>query len=226
VTVEGVWIEYWIYWYNSELQEITALSLISTLYKSLTHPNLSQSSLVVSWQRIVTTAHSRTLATNSFLRNQTFSSQLTGQVKVKATLRLTVGQSVSLRAEPHLGLMTRYYLLFGNFCFVLGGGAPSLTRGWVCLLSESGSRSKSNVSMYSYIHLTCFTFWHIYTIYTRPLSVRAQYSRLCHISGSFHCNGSLVTWTDRIEGTVSNNNPIVVEACLPIRCLQTGCITP
>jgi hypothetical protein len=33
-------------------------------------------------------------------------------VKVKVTLRLTVGQSVSLGVEPHLGLMTRYLLLF------------------------------------------------------------------------------------------------------------------
>jgi hypothetical protein len=37
--------------------------------------------------------------------------------------------------------------------------------------------------------------WHSYKIYTRPLSVRAQYSRLCPISGSFRYNGSLVTWT-------------------------------
>jgi hypothetical protein len=34
-----------------------------------------------------------------------------------------------------------------------------------------------------------------YTIYTRLLSVRAQYSRLCHISDSFGYNGSLVTST-------------------------------
>jgi hypothetical protein len=37
--------------------------------------------------------------------------------------------------------------------------------------------------------------WQSYAIYTRPLSVRAQYSRLCPISGSFRYNGSLVTWT-------------------------------
>jgi hypothetical protein len=37
--------------------------------------------------------------------------------------------------------------------------------------------------------------WHSYTIYKRPLSVRAQYSRLCPISGSFRYNSSLVTWT-------------------------------
>jgi hypothetical protein len=34
------------------------------------------------------------------------------QVKVKFTLRLTVSQSVSLGVEPHVGLMTRYLLLF------------------------------------------------------------------------------------------------------------------
>jgi hypothetical protein len=46
---------------------------------------------------------------------------------------LTVSQSVSLVVEPHLGLMTRYFLLFDSYglCF---SGAPSLTRGWVCLL--------------------------------------------------------------------------------------------
>jgi hypothetical protein len=45
----------------------------------------------------------------------------------------TDGQSVSLGVEPHLGLMARYLLLFDSYglCFC---GAPSLTRGRVCLL--------------------------------------------------------------------------------------------
>jgi hypothetical protein len=45
------------------------------------------------------------------------------QVKVKVTLRLTVSQSVSLGVEPHLGLMTRYLLLFDSYglgFFLLG----------------------------------------------------------------------------------------------------------
>jgi hypothetical protein len=42
-----------------------------------------------------------------------------------------VSQSVSLGVEPHLGLMTRYLLLFDTSCLC---GAPSLTRGRVCLL--------------------------------------------------------------------------------------------
>jgi hypothetical protein len=35
--------------------------------------------------------------------------------KVKATLRLTASQSVSLAVEPHLGLVTRYLLLFDSY---------------------------------------------------------------------------------------------------------------
>jgi hypothetical protein len=42
---------------------------------------------------------------------------------------VTDGQSVSLAVEPHLGLMTRYLLLFDSFC-----GVPYLTRGRVCHL--------------------------------------------------------------------------------------------
>jgi hypothetical protein len=49
----------------------------------------------------------------------------------------TDGQSVSLGAEPHLGLMTRYLVLFDNYGLVFFCGAPSLTRERVCRLSES-----------------------------------------------------------------------------------------
>jgi hypothetical protein len=43
-----------IYKHNSKLQAITTLSLISTLYKSPAHAKSSQSSLDISWQRILT----------------------------------------------------------------------------------------------------------------------------------------------------------------------------
>jgi hypothetical protein len=43
------------------------------------------------------------------------------QIKVKVTLRLTVSQSVYLDAEPHLGLMTRYLLLFDGYGLVFVG---------------------------------------------------------------------------------------------------------
>jgi hypothetical protein len=56
----------------------------------------------------------------------------TSQVKIKVTLQLTVSQSVSFGVEPHLGLMTRYLLLFDSYGFVFVG--RPLTRGRVCLL--------------------------------------------------------------------------------------------
>jgi hypothetical protein len=43
------------------------------------------------------------------------------KVKVKVTLRLTVSQSVSLGVELHLGLMTRYLLLFDSYGLVFLG---------------------------------------------------------------------------------------------------------
>jgi hypothetical protein len=43
--------------------------------------------------------------------------------EVEVTLRLTVSQSVSLGVEPHLGLMTRYILLFDN-CGLAFVGRP------------------------------------------------------------------------------------------------------
>jgi hypothetical protein len=58
------------------------------------------------------------------------SSSLIRLKKVKVTLRLTVIQSVSLGVEPHLGLMTRYLLLFDSYGLVLW--AASLTRKQVC----------------------------------------------------------------------------------------------
>jgi hypothetical protein len=37
------------------------------------------------------------------------------------TLRLTISQSVSLGVEPHLGIMTRYLLLFDSYRLVFVG---------------------------------------------------------------------------------------------------------
>jgi hypothetical protein len=43
------------------------------------------------------------------------------KAKVKVTLRLMISQSVSLGVEPHLGLMTRYLLLFDSYGLVIVG---------------------------------------------------------------------------------------------------------
>jgi hypothetical protein len=50
-----------------------------------------------------------------------FTCRLLCIVKVIVTLRLTVSQSVSLSVEPHLGLMTRYLLLFDCYGLVFVG---------------------------------------------------------------------------------------------------------
>jgi hypothetical protein len=59
------------------------------------------------------------------------------KVKVNVTLQLMVSQSVSLCVEPHLGLMTRYLLLFDSYGLVfmgrplwLGDGSVSCVCCW------------------------------------------------------------------------------------------------
>jgi hypothetical protein len=75
------------YTHNSELQVITAPWLIYTPYKSLAHAKCSQSSLVVSWQRILTQQSHCNYSTHkiflslphscsSFLHRRTSNSQL------------------------------------------------------------------------------------------------------------------------------------------------------
>jgi hypothetical protein len=62
VTIDGVWIGEWIYWttytHDSELQAITAPSLISTILKSPRHPlslfEPAMSLPAVPWRRLLT----------------------------------------------------------------------------------------------------------------------------------------------------------------------------
>jgi hypothetical protein len=66
----------------------------------------SKSKLLYNWQ---------------FTTNQFALACIRCQVKVKVTLRLTVSQSVNLGVEPHMGLMTRYLLLFDSYGLVSVG---------------------------------------------------------------------------------------------------------
>jgi hypothetical protein len=70
-----------------------------------------------------------------------------GKVKVKVTLLLAISQSW---CRALMGFMTRY-------SFPFDGGAPSRTRGRVCLLSVTVSSIKSIVKMSLYSHFTCHT---------------------------------------------------------------------
>jgi hypothetical protein len=66
-------------------------------------------------------------------------------------------------------------------------GASSLTRGLVCLLSESSSAVICHNVKDIYILYVTHVNKRIHNI-CRPLSVQAQYSRLCPIPGSFRYN--------------------------------------
>jgi hypothetical protein len=86
--------------HHTELRVITALTLISALYKSLGQAKSSQSSLVVSWQRIynnltVTTAH-----TMLCFHSRTSNSQL-------LTISLPSLFSYSCRAQLHFAFFFR-----------------------------------------------------------------------------------------------------------------------
>jgi hypothetical protein len=64
--------------------------------------------------------------------------------KVKLALRLTVSQSVSLGVEPHLGLMTRYLLLFDSYGLVFVGGALSDERMGLFFVYAAGTFQHSH----------------------------------------------------------------------------------
>jgi hypothetical protein len=64
------------------------------------------------------------------------------KVKVKVTLRLTISQSVSLGVKPHLGLMTRYLLLFDSYGLVFVGHPPDEMKG-LSFVYAAGPRQRS-----------------------------------------------------------------------------------
>jgi hypothetical protein len=105
---------------RSELQVNTALSLISTLYKSLQHRlSLFPACCVLISRSLATVFNSgNSTASRSYVRisQPPVSSQSQSHIA-------TDGQSVrSLGVEPHLGLMTRYLLLFDSYTLVFVGG--------------------------------------------------------------------------------------------------------
>jgi hypothetical protein len=69
----------------------------------------------------------------------------------------TDGQSVSLGVEPHLGLMTRYLLLFDSYGLVFVGRPlwrEDESVFWICCWSSPGSLSRLRVPRYSWPYFT------------------------------------------------------------------------
>jgi hypothetical protein len=114
------------YWITSVFSStVTDLVLI---YESVT-----SSASVIRWL----TLHSWTLnywiILTTTIRKTNAERRFTCESSQSQSHIATDDPSVSLGVEPHLGLMTRYLLLFDSYGVVFCG-APSLTRGRVCLL--------------------------------------------------------------------------------------------
>jgi hypothetical protein len=100
-----------IYW--------TFIQLVTTIHKSLSDTLSSSSDWTLTLHNSVVLRCTLLYSFNSDLNYDWLHSQV--KVKVKVTLRLTVSQSVSLGVEPHVGLMTRYLLLFDSYSLVFVG---------------------------------------------------------------------------------------------------------
>jgi hypothetical protein len=73
-------------------------------------------------------------------------------------------------------------------------GALSLTTGRACRLPESQSAVTSLLSVCTIYILHVIKCMYLYTAYTGPLSVQAQYIWSCPIISSSCYNSSLATW--------------------------------
>jgi hypothetical protein len=101
------------------------------------------------WSHWYWSRHYSTILTLNTITNSPAS-----RVRVRVTLRLTVGQSVSLGVQPNLGLLTRDIIFFfEGHCPVIRE-APSLTRGRVCHVSVFCQYSISCLSIsFSYLYI-------------------------------------------------------------------------
>jgi hypothetical protein len=120
---------------------------------------------------------------------------------------MKVSRSVCLGVEPHLGPMTRCVLTVWQLlsCPVR---APSLRRGRVCVF-QSYSVMFFNMYM-DYIQFCMSDIVLVHTLYARPLSVQARYSRLCPINFSLSFHGNLDTWRV-VEGTAAKFKPLTLS---------------
>jgi hypothetical protein len=121
--------------------------------------------------------------------------------KVKVTLRLTVSQSVSLGVKPHLGLMTRYLLLFDSYGLVfVERSLWQEDRFFFC--RYCWPLPGAVFLRYNFLSpIWDFPFCHL---------LRLAGSRYCICSCSF----LYILGTDHTENTASNSSSIVASCLL------------
>jgi hypothetical protein len=103
--------------------------------------------------------------------------------RVRVTLRLTVSQSVCLGVELS-GAHDQILITVWQLLSCPWKGALSDERTGLSFVSQPAVLGQLAVCTIFTFYI-CHMLLNTYTIYTRRLSVRAQYSRLCPISGSF-----------------------------------------
>jgi hypothetical protein len=185
------------YTHDSELQAITAPPLISPIHKSPQYLlSLLPACCVLTSRSLATASNS---GDSSVSRSQVLSSQLPVQNWSQCQSYVTTdGHSASLswNKAPIWGLRPDFH-----YCQTINGfvdmGRP--------LWREEGSVFY-NVEYTIYLHFTCYCL-NVYTIYTRLLSVEAQYSRSCPIFISFRLWILVIILLHEIELNWSNFVP-------------------
>jgi hypothetical protein len=141
-------------------------------------------------------------------------------VKVKVTLRLLVSQSVRLGVEPHLGLVTRYLLLFDSHGLVFVGRPLWREDGSVfCICCWSSPA-------YSFSGPSQLDSWPYFTVsdlrlpFSSPPTTRMVTVEVFYPTSTRACFYYFVCFLLEFFGTdhTENRTSIVDEMCLPRRC--------
>jgi hypothetical protein len=116
------------------------------------------------------------------------------RVKVKVTLRLTVSQSVS----QYVSISSPFWFSWPDVCYcwwLLLCLCGALSLWWEVGSVDCQSQSAFLSLLSVQVQVFAFQMFNVqicvYTLYLRPLSVRAQYSNLCPTDSSTRCHGSL-----------------------------------
>jgi hypothetical protein len=145
------------YVHHSELQAIITLSLIYTLYKSLAHAKSSQSSLDVSWQRLLTVEILQLLALRFLIA--------AARAELNSLNYSAISSQTPLQSSTELPTLTKL-------------DCPS------CLLYNSSARTTSKTPFFCCCVHVCFG-WNMFT--EPLIRNGRLFIRLLHSNGCTRC---------------------------------------